>query len=172
MKPGDSVMVFVDGGYSHEYTTAQVHTFLEEEHGKDYAIKDPTQFAVFEDHLIYAEYLPGMAPFQKKIETLAAAAARVPAPHAACRTSPRSTGARPGICHEVAREKMILPGDFIQATDSHTCMGGGNNALAWGVGATEYAALDRGRVHVHDGPGVDPVRAHREARAGRRPRRT
>jgi 3-isopropylmalate/(R)-2-methylmalate dehydratase large subunit len=47
----------------------------------------------------------------------------------------------PGICHEVAREKLIEPGDFIQATDSHTCMGGVNNALAWGVGATEYANL-------------------------------
>ena len=32
------------------------------------------------------------------------------------------------------------PGDFIQATDSHTCMGGGNNAMTYGVGATEYAA--------------------------------
>ena len=53
----------------------------------------------------------------------------------------QSNGRSPGICHEVARQKMILPGDFIQATDSHTCMGGGNNALAWGVGATEYAAL-------------------------------
>jgi 3-isopropylmalate/(R)-2-methylmalate dehydratase large subunit len=41
----------------------------------------------------------------------------------------------------VAREQMIDPGDFIQATDSHTCMGGCNNALAWGVGATEYANL-------------------------------
>ena len=51
----------------------------------------------------------------------------------------------PGICHEVAREYIIDPGDFIQATDSHTCMGGVNNALAWGVGATEYADL------VHQG---------------------
>jgi 3-isopropylmalate/(R)-2-methylmalate dehydratase large subunit len=41
----------------------------------------------------------------------------------------------------VAREQFIDPGDFIQATDSHTCMGGVNNALAWGVGATEYANL-------------------------------
>jgi 3-isopropylmalate/(R)-2-methylmalate dehydratase large subunit len=47
----------------------------------------------------------------------------------------------PGICHEVAREFIIDPGDFIQATDSHTCMGGVNNALAWGVGTTEYANL-------------------------------
>ena len=45
------------------------------------------------------------------------------------------------ICHELARTRMVEPGDFIQATDSHTCMGGANNALTWGVGATEYAAL-------------------------------
>ena len=41
----------------------------------------------------------------------------------------------------MAREYIVDPGDFIQATDSHTCMGGVNNALAWGVGATEYANL-------------------------------
>jgi 3-isopropylmalate/(R)-2-methylmalate dehydratase large subunit len=50
-------------------------------------------------------------------------------------------GVSPGICHELAREKMIEPGDFFQATDSHTCMGGVNNALAWGVGVTEYSNL-------------------------------
>jgi 3-isopropylmalate/(R)-2-methylmalate dehydratase large subunit len=36
---------------------------------------------------------------------------------------------------------FVDPGDFIQATDSHTCMGGGSNALAYGVGSTEYAGL-------------------------------
>ena len=50
-------------------------------------------------------------------------------------------GISPGICHTIAREKIIEPGDFIQATDSHTCMGGSVGALAYGVGATEYAAL-------------------------------
>ena len=30
VKPGDAVLAQVDGGYSHEFTTAQVHTFLEE----------------------------------------------------------------------------------------------------------------------------------------------
>src|SRR5687767_294509 len=29
VKPGDAVVVSVDGGYSHEFTTAQVHYFLE-----------------------------------------------------------------------------------------------------------------------------------------------
>ena len=48
----------------------------------------------------------------------------------------------PGICHQVAREQFIDPGDFIQATDSHTCMGGRQaTRSAYGVGATEYAGL-------------------------------
>ena len=50
-------------------------------------------------------------------------------------------GVSPGICHQVAREEFIEVSDFIQATDSHTCMGGASNALTWGVGATEYANL-------------------------------
>ena len=40
-----------------------------------------------------------------------------------------------------AREEFIDVGDFIQATDSHTCMGGASNALTYGVGSTEYANL-------------------------------
>jgi 3-isopropylmalate/(R)-2-methylmalate dehydratase large subunit len=35
VKPGDAVVVSVDGGYTHEFTTAQVHYFLEEEYGPD-----------------------------------------------------------------------------------------------------------------------------------------
>src|SRR5437762_2472117 len=55
VKPGDAVVVDVDGGYTHEFTTAQVHHFLEDEYGPDYKITNPTKFAVFEDHLIYAD---------------------------------------------------------------------------------------------------------------------
>jgi 3-isopropylmalate/(R)-2-methylmalate dehydratase large subunit len=65
--------------------------------------------------------------------------------HTSCRDFSAKGNVSPGICHEVAREFIIDPGDLIQATDSHTCMGGVNNALAWGVGATEYANL------VHSG---------------------
>ncbi|MFL6234217.1 MAG: aconitase family protein [Thermoanaerobaculia bacterium] len=140
VKPGDAVVVSVDGGYTHEFTTAQVHYFLEQEYGADYEVKNPGKFAVFEDHLIYADEVPKMRVFVDKIETL----------RQLQREFQRHTGVRdysakdrisPGICHEVAREQFIDPGDFIQATDSHTCMGGVNNALAWGVGATEYADL-------------------------------
>jgi len=140
VRPGDAVVVEVDGGYSHEFTTAQVHHFLEQEYGEGYEIENPGRFAVFEDHLIYADDVPKMQPFVGKIDVL-----RDLQREFQSRTHTRDFSAQdrvsPGICHEVAREALIEPGDFIQATDSHTCMGGVNNALAWGVGATEYANL-------------------------------
>jgi len=144
VKPGDAVVVEVDGGYTHEFTTAQVHYFLEQEYGPDYTIKNPQKFAVFEDHLIYADDVARMRPFMDKIQTLRDLQ-REFQQHTGCRDFSATDNISPGICHEVAREFIIDPGDFIQATDSHTCMGGVNNALAWGVGATEYANL------VHSG---------------------
>lgn len=144
VKPGDAVVVDVDGGYTHEFTTAQVHHFLTEEYGSDYEIVNPQKFAVFEDHLIYTDDVPRMRPFMDKIQTLRDMQ-REYQRHTSCRDFSATDNISPGICHEVAREAFIDPGDFIQATDSHTCMGGVNNALAWGVGATEYANL------VHSG---------------------
>ena len=47
--------VNVDGGFSHDFTSAQVHYFLTEEYGEGYRLKNPAKFAVFEDHLIYAD---------------------------------------------------------------------------------------------------------------------
>ncbi len=143
LEPRDAVMVRVDGGYSHEFTTAQVHHFLLEEHGPGYRVKDASKFAVFEDHLIYADGVPRMAPFAAKIGRLRDLQREFQR-HTGVRDYAARDGVSPGICHQVAREKFVDPGDFVQATDSHTCMGGGNNALAWGVGATEYAALVHG----------------------------
>ena len=140
VKPGDAVVVSVDGGYSHEFTTAQVHYFLEQEHGEDYRIQNPERFAVFEDHLVYADEVHKMRPFLPKIEVLRQLQ-RDFQRHTGVRDFSAQDNVSPGICHEVAREQMIEPGQFVQATDSHTCMGGVNNALAWGVGATEYANL-------------------------------
>ena len=144
VKPGDAILVNVDGGYSHEFTTAQVHHFLQQEYGDDYEIVNPDKFAVFEDHLIYADEVEKMKPFIDKIETLRQMQRDFQS-HTGCRDFSAKDRISPGICHEVAREFLVDPGDFIQATDSHTCMGGVNNALAWGVGATEYANL------VHSG---------------------
>jgi homoaconitase/3-isopropylmalate dehydratase large subunit len=140
VKAGDPVCVRVDGGYSHEFTTAQVHAFLAEEFGEGYRIANPAKFAVFEDHLIYADGVPRMAPFSPKIQILRDMQ-RAFQKKTGVQDYSAKDGISPGICHTIAREKIIEPGDFIQATDSHTCMGGSVGALAYGVGATEYAAL-------------------------------
>ncbi|MEK7484332.1 MAG: aconitase family protein [Planctomycetota bacterium] len=140
VKPGDALLVRVDGGYSHEFTTAQVHQFLKEEVGENFQIKNPERFACFEDHLVYANSVTTFSKFISKIQVLRDKQAEF----SRCANIPiyaAVDGKSPGICHEIAREKMVLPGDIIQATDSHTCMGGANGALAFGVGATEYANI-------------------------------
>ncbi len=140
VRPGDSCLVKVDGGYSHEFTTAQVHHFLSNEYGADYRVQNPAKFAVFEDHLLYADGVKKMMPFAVLIQRLRDLQREFQA-HTGVRDYSARDGVSPGICHQVAREQFIDPGEFIQATDSHTCMGGASNALAYGVGATEYAAL-------------------------------
>ncbi len=140
VRPGDALVVRVDGGYSHEFTTAQVDYFLRQEYGEDYEIQEPERFAVFEDHLIYADEVPKMRAFLGKIEELRELQ-RVFQRHTGVRDFSARDGVSPGICHEVARQQLVSPGQFVQATDSHTCMGGCNNALTWGVGTTEYANL-------------------------------
>ncbi|MHC5019527.1 MAG: aconitase family protein, partial [Planctomycetota bacterium] len=140
VQAGDPILCSVDGGYSHEFTTAQVHTFLAEEFGDDYQVKNREKLAVFEDHLLYADGVARFAPFVDKIQTLRDLQ-RAFQEHTGVRDYSAQDGVSPGICHQVAREEFVDPGDFIQATDSHTCMGGGSNALTYGVGATEYAAL-------------------------------
>ena len=140
VKPGDAVLAQVDGGYSHEFTTAQVHTFLANEYGEDYDVPNPSKFAVFEDHLLYATGVPRFGKFADKIQTLRDMQNSFQE-HTGVRDYSAEDGVSPGICHQVAREEFIDVGDFIQATDSHTCMGGASNALAYGVGSTEYANL-------------------------------
>jgi len=140
VSPGDAVLATVDGGYSHEFTTAQVHNFLTAEYGADYTLPNPPKFAVFEDHLLYATGVPRFGPFADKIQTLRDLQVAFQQ-HTGVRDYSAKDGVSPGICHQVAREEFIDVGDFIQATDSHTCMGGASNALTYGVGSTEYANL-------------------------------
>jgi len=140
VKPHDPVIAQVQGGYSHEFTTAQVHTFLSEEYGEDYKLPNPDKFAVFEDHLLYAAHNPKFVPHMAKVQTLRDLQVAFQK-HTGVRDYSAVDGVSPGICHQVAREEFIEIGDFIQATDSHTCMGGASNALTYGVGATEYASL-------------------------------
>lgn len=141
VQPGDAVLVEVDGGYSHDFTSAQVHYFLEQEYGADYQLAHADRFAAFEDHLVYADEVKKLQPFLPQVGTMRSMQRQFQRHAKVADYLTDADGVSPGICHEVARERMIDPGDFIQSTDSHTCMGGCNNALAWGVGSTEYANL-------------------------------
>ena len=140
VKPGDTCLVNVDAGYSHEFTTAHVHEFLGQEFGKDYTVKNQNTFAVFEDHLLYADGVAKMAPFAETIQVLRDLQVEFQK-HTGVRDYSAKNGVSPGICHQVALSEFLKPGMFVQATDSHTCMGGASNCLAYGVGATEYAGL-------------------------------
>ena len=140
VKPGDAVLCNVDGGYSYEFFSPPVHVFLSEEFGPDYQVKNKDKLAVFEDHLVFAHQVPRFKPFIDKIQTLRDVQKEFQR-HTGVRDYSAVDGVSPGICHQVAREEFISPGEFFLATDSHTCMGGGNNALAYGIGATDFAAL-------------------------------
>ena len=140
VRPHDPVIANVQAGYSHEFTTAQVHTFLSDCYGPHYQLPNPSSFAVFEDHLLYADHNPKFRPFMDKVQTLRDLQ-KTFQKHTQVRDYSAKDDISPGICHQVAREEFINVGDFIQATDSHTCMGGASNALAYGVGSTEYASL-------------------------------
>ena len=106
IKPGDPIMVAVDGGYSHEFTTAQVHYFLASEYGNDYQIKNPKKFAVFEDHLIYADGVEAMAKFSPLIQQLRDMQ-REFQKHTGCLDFSATEGVSPGICHQLALEQII-----------------------------------------------------------------
>jgi len=140
IQPGDLLWSDVDGGYSHEFTTAQVDAFLQEYIEKDYVLPHPKRFAAFEDHLVYAEQAKSLHRFLPKILILRQKQKEFCQKTGAldfCAKNNKS----PGICHEVARELLIRPGDLIVATDSHTCMGGCLNSYSYGVGSTEYASV-------------------------------
>src|SRR5689334_23104474 len=111
VKPGDALLIKVDAGYSHEFTTAQVHAFLSEEFGPGYRVQNPQKFAVFEDHLIYADGVAAMAPYSPKIETLRRMQ-REFQEHTGVLDFSAKDGVSPGICHQVAREKFINPGEI------------------------------------------------------------
>jgi 3-isopropylmalate/(R)-2-methylmalate dehydratase large subunit len=128
VRAGDVVDVTPDFIFSHDNTAAIRRIFLEEI-GAD-CIKNPERVGITLDHAV-------PAPTTRHAQN-----------HAEIRDWVRQQNIQNffevgrGICHQVfSEEALILPGEVIFGSDSHTTHFGWMGAFGMGVGRTEMAAL-------------------------------
>ena len=164
VKPGDACLVRVDAGYSHEFTTAQVHHFLAQEYGAGYRVPNPAKFAVFEDHLLYATGVSRMARFSKEIETLRELQREFQRLHRGARLPARKGSRRASATRSPARPSSTPAGISCRQP---------TRTPAWAAattrsrGASERPSTRHSctRLHLRGGPQSIPLRAR-----GRAPR--
>lgn len=135
VKAGEVVEPDVDLAMSHENAALVLHQFTEifEGTGYDARVWDPSKIAIIFDHRVPAESAK-TATNQKRIREFVAAQ-KIEKFH-----DVRSD--RGGICHQILPENgYVLPGTVVVGTDSHTTTHGALGAFAFGIGATEMAAV-------------------------------
>lgn len=130
LRAGDLVVVEVDLAYVQDGTGPLTLERLYQLGG----VKDPGKMAVFIDHASPSPRLElsndhrGLREFCSK-------------------TGAMLFDAGCGICHQIAAESLVGPGDIVVGADSHTVMGGALGAFATGMGSTDVAvALHTGMV--------------------------
>src|SRR5215471_3871073 len=141
VKPGDAGFIYVNVGFSHDYTTAPTDAMIRAALGRPPRVKNPSSIHAFPDHLTLAAGLPGItSEALAGIRDLREGQNRI-AKELGIRFHATASGGSTGICHTVVREEIALPGQVIVGTDSHTCSAGALNCLAYGVGNTEIACV-------------------------------
>jgi len=132
---GDVVEPRVDLAMSHENAALVINQFHEiyKGTGLEPHLWDPDRIAIIFDHRVPAESSK-TATNQKKIRDFVAK-------HGIGRFHDLR-GDEGGICHQILPESgYVLPGRVVVGTDSHTTSHGALGAFAFGVGATEMAAV-------------------------------
>jgi 3-isopropylmalate/(R)-2-methylmalate dehydratase large subunit len=132
---GDVVEPAVDLAMSHENAALVINQFQEmyRDTGRPAQVWDPSRIAVIFDHRVPAESSK-TATNQKKIREFVAAQG-ITRFH-------DIRGDEGGICHQILPENgYVLPGTVVVGTDSHTTTHGALGAFAFGIGATEMAAV-------------------------------
>lgn len=135
VKAGEVVEPAVDLAMSHENAALVLHQFNEIFEGTGYQpqVWDPSKIAIIFDHRVPAESSK-TATNQKRIREFVAAQ-KIAKFH-----DVRSD--RGGICHQILPENgYVMPGAVVVGTDSHTTTHGALGAFAFGIGATEMAAV-------------------------------
>src|SRR3990167_3732031 len=132
---GDIVEPAVDLAMSHENAALVMNQFEEIFKGTALTptVWDPSKIAIVFDHRVPAESSK-TATNQKKVREFVRAQ-RIARFHDV-------RGDEGGICHQVLAESGYdRPGSVIVGTDSHTTTHGALGAFAFGIGATEMAAV-------------------------------
>src|SRR5512142_2889059 len=133
--PGDVVEPLVDLAMSHENAALVINQFNDIFNGTGLEPKvwDPAKIAIIFDHRVPAESAK-TATNQKKVREFVA--------RQGITKFHDVRGDEGGICHQILAEYGYdRPGSVIVGTDSHTTTHGAFGAFAFGIGATEMAAV-------------------------------
>ncbi len=133
--PGEVIEPAVGLAMSHENAALVINQFKEIFQGTplEPRVWDPSRIAIIFDHRVPAESAK-TANNQKKIREFVA--------QQGITKFHEIRGDEGGICHQILPENgYVRPGMVVVGTDSHTTTHGALGAIAWGIGATEMAAV-------------------------------
>jgi len=135
VSPGEVLEPEVDLAMSHENAALVINQFKEVFKGTGHEAKvwNPDKIAIIFDHRVPAESAK-TANNQKKIREFIA--------DQGINKFHEIRGDEGGICHQILPENgYVRPGQVVVGTDSHTTTHGALGAFAFGIGATEMAAV-------------------------------
>jgi 3-isopropylmalate/(R)-2-methylmalate dehydratase large subunit len=132
---GDILELPVDLAMSHENAALVINQFKEifQGTGMDPRVWDPQRIAIIFDHRVPAESAKTATNHKKTREFVA---------QQGIKKFHDVRGDVGGICHQILPENgYVRPGQVLVGTDSHTTTHGALGAFAFGIGATEMAAV-------------------------------